>query len=152
MSSDDVHLSDRFHSCSHTSVCKFSPLCSHTHLSEQRCTLSQLSLVLKTDQFNLAGPPQTGNVSELLEHPDEVDHDDGSQRSLRNTSKHEPKKTFRCVRAHRSRPNVRTHLRERLEHKADGHHHQQHQQRRQEPCNLKHTHKKALTPSTHLSR
>lgn len=43
-----------------------------------------LSLIWRTDQFDLAGPPQSRNVSELFEHPQQVHHDDGSQRRLGN--------------------------------------------------------------------
>lgn len=39
----------------------------------------KLILYTQTDQFNLARPPQSTNVSELSEHPQQVHHDDGSQ-------------------------------------------------------------------------
>lgn len=40
-----------------------------------------------TNQFNPAGPPQSRDVSELFEHPHQVHHDDGSQRSLKTNRK-----------------------------------------------------------------
>lgn len=42
--------------------------------------------IWQTDQFNLAGPPQSRNVPELFEHPQQIHHDDGSQCSLGHTT------------------------------------------------------------------
>lgn len=139
-----------------------------------------------TDQFNLAGSPQKRNISELSEHPQQVHHNDGRQRSLETHMNHMMKcivsgpvsvlwimevtshgsrwirteqdsqlvislslrlrlfsKHRRSVRGRARDDTVFslrhpwTHLRQRLEHETDGHHHEQHDQWRQETSDLR---------------
>lgn len=49
-----------------------------TSSAPSHSALSVIYTCSLTNQLDLAGPPQSRDVSELLEHPHQVDHDDGS--------------------------------------------------------------------------